>query len=290
MLVISNSSIDALYLDALEYLMSYGNITMPRGYQCLELSPFCTILNNIQNNILINLVRNASKRFMAAELLWILLGRDDVEMIGFYSKKVKAYSDDGITFFGAYGPKIMDQLSYVENALRQDPWTRQAVLTIWREKPPVTKDVPCTITMQFIRRPLERLNLNVYMRSQDAWLGFPYDVHNFTCLQLILASILELEPGEFRLIQGSFHVYQEHYDKVNEILSHNLIPNSQFTPLSTLKSGIELDYELRNVEMTDEFIRANKLEYLPVIDGFIDLIKDPLLKQKLNWLAGKEKL
>jgi thymidylate synthase len=288
MLIVRSNSVDNLYLIALEFLMNHGNMTMPRGYQCLELSPFCTILNNIQYNILTNSFRKASKRFMAAELLWILLGRNDVEMIGFYSKKIKAYSDDGLTFFGAYGPPIMSQFSYVENALRQDPWTRQAVLTIWRENPPVTKDVPCTITMQFIRRPLERLNLNVYMRSQDAWLGFPYDIHNFTCLQLILAAILGLEPGELRLMQGSFHVYQEHYDVVNEILSHNLIPDSMTTPLSTLKSGIELDYELRGIEMTDDFIRANKPEYQLPINNFINLIKDPLLKQKLTWLAGRE--
>lgn len=287
MQVITNSSIDGLYFDALSCLMKDGTMTMPRGYQCLELNPFCTVLTNIQNNILINPIRKVSKRFMAAELLWILLGRDDVEMIGFYSEKIKVYSDDGVTFFGAYGPKIMDQLSYIEDALRQDPWTRQAVLTIWREKPPVTKDVPCTITMQFIRRPLERLNLNVYMRSQDAWLGFPYDVHNFTCLQLILASILGLEPGELRLIQGSFHIYQEHYDIVEKILADEKIYIIDFTPHSMLKSGIELDYELRGIEMTDEFIRANRPEYQPVVSGFIDLINDPLLKQKLTWLAGR---
>jgi len=288
MQVITNSSIDGLYLDALECLMKNGTMTMPRGYQCLELSPFCTVLTDIQNNILANPIRKASKRFMAAELLWILLGRDDVEMIGFYSEKIKTYSDDGVTFFGAYGPKIMDQLSYVENVLRQDPWTRQAVLTIWRENPPATKDVPCTITMQFIRRPLERLNLNVYMRSQDAWLGFPYDVHNFTCLQLILATILGLEPGELRLIQGSFHIYQEHYDMISEILSKGLNPISQITLRSTLKNGYDLDYNLRGVEMADEFIRANKPEYQQVISNFIYLIKDPLLKQKLTWLAGRE--
>ncbi len=161
MLTITYNTVDGLYLGALNYLMEHGTMTMPRGYQCLELSPFCTVLTNVQNNILTNLPRKASKRFMAAELLWILLGRDDVEMIGFYNERIKAYSDNGLTFFGAYGPKIMGQLAYVENALRQDPWTRQAVLTIWRENPPPTKDVPCTITMQFIRRPLDYLNLTV---------------------------------------------------------------------------------------------------------------------------------
>lgn len=289
MLTIMNNTIDGLYLDALDYLMRYGNMTMPRDYQCLELSPFCTVLTNIQNNILKNSFRKASKRFMAAELLWILLGRDDVEMISYYSKKIKNYSDDGVKFFGAYGPKIMDQLSYVENILQQDPWTRQAVLTIWRENPPPTKDIPCTITMQFIRRPLERLNLNVYMRSQDVWLGFPYDVHNFTCLQLILASILGLEPGELRLIQGSFHIYQEHFVIVRDILDNKRIHFlSELTSRSTLRSAIDFDYNLRIIEDADEFIRANKPEYRPVVNGFIDLINDPLLKQKLTWLAGRE--
>jgi len=278
MLTITYNTIDGLYLSALDYLMKNGTMTLPRGYPCLELSPFCTVLTNIQNNILTNPLRKASKRFMAVELLWILLGRSDVEMISFYNERIKTYSDDGLTFFGAYGPKIMGQLSYVENILRRDPWTRQAVLTIWRENPPATKDVPCTITMQFIRRPLEYLNLNVYMRSQDAWLGFPYDVHNFTCLQLILASILGLKPGKFTLIQGSFHAYKPDFKMINKMINTFTFSESQVTPLATCSSLEGLDQELAVISRADGLVRDHGFLLVPEI-------WDPLLKQKLGWLA-----
>jgi len=277
MLTTIYNTVDGLYLGALNCLMKHGTMTMPRGYRCLELSPFCTVLTNIQYNILTNPIRKASKRFMAAELLWILLGRSDVEMISFYSERIKTYSDDGSTFFGAYGPKIMSQLSYIRNILWHDPWTRQAVLTIWRENPPATKDVPCTITMQFIRRPLEYLNLTVYMRSQDAWLGFPYDIHNFTCLQLILASILGLKPGKFTLIQGSFHAYESDFEMIEKI-TKGAFSESQVTPLATCGSLEGLDQELAIISRADELVRDHGFLLVPEI-------WDPLLKQKLGWLV-----
>jgi len=189
-----SDNIDHLYNQAFQLILDMGHDTKPRGFNCKEISPCSVTLTDIQNNILVNPIRKASKAFMGAELLWILMGREDVDMISFYNSKISQFSDDGIKFFGAYGPKIKSQLKYVIDTLMIDPFSRQSILTLWKECPPKTKDVPCTISMHFLRRPIDTLNLIVYMRSQDIWLGFPYDVHNFTCIQLIVASILEAFP------------------------------------------------------------------------------------------------
>lgn len=218
----TSNNADDLYKEILSTIVFQGWDTEPRGFKCKELSPCCCTLLEPQKNIIMNPVRKMSLGFAAAELTWIMTGREDVAFISQYNKKIADYSDDGIKFFGAYGPKVSGQLQYILDTLTKDPWSRQAVLNIWRENPGPTKDVPCTVMMQFIRRPLNTLNMMVYMRSQDVWLGFPYDLHNFTSMQIIVANMLGLNVGHFALMQGSLHAYAPDLEKINLAMTMKL--------------------------------------------------------------------
>jgi thymidylate synthase len=83
-------------------------------------------------------------------------------------------------------------------------------MTIWRQSPdeiyPESKDIPCTVMLHFMIRNF-KLNLTVYMRSNDAWLGLPYDLFNFTQIQCQVAVKLGYPPGNYYHIAGSMHVY-----------------------------------------------------------------------------------
>lgn len=274
----TGSTIDELYTELLKDVLHYGTMTNPRGFNCIEMSPCSIELLDIQKNIITNSVRKVSTAFMGAELLWILMGRKDVEMISFYNSKMSTYSDDGKEFFGSYGPKIVGQLRYVIETLTRDPWSRQALINIWRENPPATKDVPCTVMMHFLRRPLDTLNMIVYMRSQDLWLGFPYDVHNFTCIQLIMASLLGCQPGSFTLTQGSLHLYEEHFGIAEKAVeapqNHSIVT----TPLSNIATPYTFNEEMSRVKDYENQCRhpeASVRTLAPMC---------PLLNQKLQWL------
>lgn len=188
----------------------------PRGMLCYERLSYSSIIN-MSRPILLNPVRKLGYRFMAAEAYWILTGDNQVENIAPYSKRISEFSDDGVTFFGAYGPKIKDQINYVVDALTKDSYTRQAVMTIWRENPPPSKDIPCTISVQWVVRD-GFLNCLDTMRSSDVWLGWPYDIFNFSMLSIfILLELRErcmpnLELGYLYLTAGSQHLYRENVE------------------------------------------------------------------------------
>ena len=57
--------------------------------------------------------RKLNYKFMFGEAEWILSGSNNVKHISKYMKAISKFSDNGITFRGAYGPKIVDQLDYV---------------------------------------------------------------------------------------------------------------------------------------------------------------------------------
>jgi thymidylate synthase len=171
--------------------------------------------------------RKLGYHFMAAEAAWIMSGDNRVKTIAPFSRSISSFSDDGERFFGAYGPRVVDQIGYIVKSLVNDRDSRQAVLTIWRQNPPVSKDIPCTISAQWMIRN-NKLHCFMNMRSSDAWLGVPYDWFNFSCLSLgimkeINAQIKKeciITLGNLYFYAASQHLYEEQYERVRELINH----------------------------------------------------------------------
>ena len=222
-------SATAAWIDALQQLLDQGNRVKPRGLLTLELPSYQLVV--CANQPVVGVASRAMNySFMAAEALWILSGDNTVAGIAPWNKHIANYSDDGVTFFGAYGPPIASQLDYVVNKLVDDQDTRQAVLTIWRQNPTATKDYPCTVAMSFQVRN-GQLHNHVFMRSNDAWLGTVYDIFNFSMITAKVACLVNkalrardsareaLDLGNIYLTAASFHIYAEHCDPAHKLLA-----------------------------------------------------------------------
>jgi thymidylate synthase len=225
------------WLNTLSELFMHGTLVSPRNHDTLEVPQHTTIVD-MRHPVLTIRERKLSYRFLAAEAYWILSGDDTVAGISPWNKHIANFSDDGTTFFGAYGPKVIGQLDYVVRKLHEDPDTRQAGLTIWRENPPQTKDVPCTVSI-FASMRDGKLNMHVFMRSSDVWLGLPYDVFNFSMLaHLICARLLQkheraVQPGTLFLTAASCHLYDKNWKEAKTLLSETdgrLMPRIALTP------------------------------------------------------------
>lgn len=222
-----------VWLEALSDILANGHQVAPRGKVTKEI-PQRTIVVNMRKPVLRVPDRSLSYRFMAAEAFWILSGDDRVETIAPYNSRIKDFSDDGERFFGAYGPKIHAQLPYIIEKLLEDKDSRQAGLTIWRECPPATKDVPCTVAIFFSIRQ-SKLNCHVFMRSSDAWLGVPYDVFNFSMLSHLVCGLLNehhLEadaymPGQLFLTAASSHLYEHNWGDAKACMATTVLMQSE---------------------------------------------------------------
>ena len=202
----------------LHSLVTHGMKVNPRGNATLELRNVLLRVNNGRSTILLNEARRLNYRFMVAEWLWIWFGRDDVATIKKYNKVIVQFSDDGISFNGAYGKAIMPSWPYAMSALQHDENTRQSVIQIYRQPTRKTKDVACTLSYQFLLRE-GKLHLTVTMRSSDIWLGLPYDMFNASMLLNIAAGQLNVDIGSVTFSLASSHLYMNNYDKAIEALS-----------------------------------------------------------------------
>ncbi|CAB4142564.1 ThyA Thymidylate synthase [uncultured Caudovirales phage] len=216
----------------------------PRGAKTQEVL-HSTIHLDSRLCVLKNPVRKLSYRFMAAEAYWIMSGSDKVAEIAPYNTRIHEFSDNGVDYFGAYGPKVVAQKDYVVRKLLEDRDTRQAGLTIWRENPPQTKDVPCTVAMFFQLRN-SFLHCQVFMRSSDIWLGLPYDMFNFSMIMHGICAEMNngldytatfgriAVPGVLSITMASSHLYDQNRAAADECVkfaqSFENRPDSRLTP------------------------------------------------------------
>lgn len=171
-----------------------------------------SVIEDPTKNVLLSPIRKLSMRYAVGEFLWYLSGSNKLKEISKYTKNWERFSDDGENLNSCYGWCIkhkfgFDQYEYVKELLKKDRNTRQAVIHIKEPNNKPSKDVNCTICLQFFIRE-NKLYLTTYMRSCDLWYGFPYDVFNFCNLQVLLSMELGVELGTYAHICGSLHLYE----------------------------------------------------------------------------------
>ena len=189
-----------------------GNNAEPRGIPIIE-ALGVSITIDMETPIINHEKRKLNQSFMFGEAYWILSGSNDLEGVARYMKKIRNYSDNGSILSGAYGPHVVRQLEYVKRTLLKDRDSRQAVLTIWQERPEPSKDIPCTVSLQFLLRN-NKLNCVAYMRSSDAYIGLPYDLFVFSCISARVSEMLGISGitlGELTVCAGSAHIYKDDY-------------------------------------------------------------------------------
>lgn len=179
-----------------------------------------TVINNPTRNIMRNDIRNLSMKYAIGEMLWYMSGKKELSEIQKYTNAWDRMSDDGKNVNSNYGWCIkykygFDQWRYVRELLKQLPDTRQAVIHIKTADNKESNDVNCTVCLQFFIRD-NKLYATTYMRSNDLWMGFPYDVFQFTCMQILMSMELGIDIGTYTHIAGSLHLYKRDLLKVSK--------------------------------------------------------------------------
>jgi thymidylate synthase len=180
------------------------------------------------------------------EAVWILSGRNDAGLLNFFNPLLPKYAGVGETYHGAYGYRLrrqfgVDQLDRAYHALLHNPDSRQVVLQIWdpRADLPTKKgmaaaqDIPCNVGsfLKIRDRKLEWLQM---LRSNDIFLGVPYNFIQFTTLQEVVAGWLGAEMGTYVHVSDSLHIYTR--DLSREIIRTPIEPKKNAESLQLSKS------------------------------------------------------
>lgn len=146
--------------------------------------------------------------------------------------------------FGGHYPQKdgIDQIANLLRLIDTNPDSRRLIVTGWDPREADNVDLPpCHTLFQFKVESRRVLHCQLYQRSADAFLGIPFNISSYALLTHLVAHVTGLEVGEFIYTLGDYHIYSNHLDQVEELLSREPFPLPQLEVVDT-------DNRLRGLE------------------------------------------
>lgn len=198
--------------------------------------------------------------YVLRELLWMLSGSGDVADL---QREGCPIWDQWADRPAPYGPAwrtwrddwgTTDQIAGLEDGLKHDPDSRRHVVTAWMPGE-IDNDArfslpACHALFQcYVRREhgASLLDLQLYQRSADVFIGVPYNVASYALLLHMLAHVHGYMPGRLIICYGDAHVYTNHRDQIAEQLTRKPYPAPRLVIHGEQRSilhMIERDFEL----------------------------------------------
>ena len=193
---------------------------------------------------------------MMVELLWMLRGDDNIKFLQDNGVKIwNEWADDDGHVGPMYGyqwryfnstydektgtpiEKGIDQLYAVVNEIKTNAFSRRILMTDYN--PLQAKDgvlYPChSISIQFSVDDIY-LDMFCFNRSQDVFLGVPYNIASSALLLTVVSSLTNKTPRHLKITMGDTHLYESHINQAQIQMTRvpYAFPKLRVKPLSSL--------------------------------------------------------
>lgn len=122
----------------------------------------------------------------------------------------------------------IDQIAGAIDMIKNKPESRRIIVSAWNVAE--IDDIaqmgglpPCHTLFQF-NVVKNRLDLHLYQRSADTFLGVPFNIASYALLLCMVAQVTDKEPGTFVHTIADAHLYVNHMEQVEEQLSRTPRP------------------------------------------------------------------
>lgn len=171
-------------------------------------------------------------------------------------KKKELIDGTGSDYDGTYDIEAIDQIANVIQRIKTKPDCRRLIVSAWNVAEIEHMHLaPCHCFFQF-KVYGNKLNLQLYQRSADLFLGVPFNIASYALLLHIVAKATGLQPGEFIHTFGDAHIYLNHTDQVMEQMSRQPYTSPTIEITKNFSDPAELTFE--------DFILKDYLSHPPI--------------------------
>ena len=222
------------YLSLLKHVLDNGELRQDRtGTGTLSVFAPPPFRHDMREGFPLLTTKKVSFKSVAIELMWFLRGRTDVKWL--QERGVTIWNEwqlqDGSIGAG-YGYQWrewdagdVDQIAALVEGLKNDPFSRRNIVTAWNPSElPYMALPPCHCFFQCYVGGDQFLDLQLYQRSADLFLGVPFNIASYALLMKILGHCTGLTPRHLTISFGDAHIYQNHMEPVRTQLSRDPMP------------------------------------------------------------------
>jgi len=142
--------------------------------------------------------------------------------------------------------KGIDQFKNVIDCIKNNSESRRILMTDFNpEQASQGVLYPChSIILQFYVDN-NMLDMSCYNRSQDLFLGVPFNIASSALLLCIVSKICNKTPRYLHMCMGDVHIYQQHYEQVKTQCNRQpyLFPTLKIKDISSIEDAENLTYE-----------------------------------------------
>jgi len=153
----------------------------------------------------------------------------------------------------------IDQLAQALHLIRTDPTNRRIIVNAWNAAELDQACLPpCHVLFQFLPNPTTKtLNLCMYQRSCDMFLGVPFNIASYALLTNLFAAWCGYKPGQLTMFLADAHIYENHIEQVQlQLMRQPYFPPALSIPLPFNATTIDLDTLLDDLKPDDIQLRG----------------------------------
>ncbi len=197
-------------------------------------------------------------RSIIHELLWFLTGDTNIRYLKENGVSIwDEWADENGDLGPVYGKQwrafpsasgSVDQIEELVKNIKTTPDSRRHIVSAWNPAEIGEMALPPCHTMWQVRIIGDTMHLQLYQRSADMFLGVPFNIASYALLLQMLAHVTGYKTGDFVHTLGDAHIYSNHMDQVEELLSRDLRP----LPVMQIKRDVTsiFDFKYDDFELT----------------------------------------